>query len=154
MNEPVIEAWDGEDDLAGVMEVDHSSFATPWSREMYEAELQNTDVSFIVVLRTPECRVAGYCSYWVVVDEVHINNVAVRPEFRSRGFGRRLVEFVLSDALNRGATRALLEVRRGNTAARHLYESLEFTTIGVRRAYYSEPVEDALVLGRTLQDLG
>ena len=153
MMEPLIEALDGEDDLAGVMEVDRSSFAAPWSREMYNAELQNSGVSSIVVLRTPECRVAGYCSYWLVVDEVHINNVAVRPEYRGRGFGRCLVERVLRDGRSRGAIRALLEVRRGNAAARQLYEYLGFAAIGVRQAYYSEPVDDALVLAKELQNL-
>ena len=148
-----MEALSGEEDLAGVMEVDRSSFATPWSREMYDTELQNSGISFIVVLRIPECRVAGYCSYRLVVDEVHINNVAVRTECRSKGFGRCLVEYALREGRNRGATRVLLEVRSGNVAARQLYESLGFTTIGLRRAYYSEPVEDALVLARDLQNL-
>lgn len=153
MSAPVVEALSGEEDLAGVMEVDRSSFATPWSREMYDAELQNTGVSSIVVLRIPECSVAGYCSYWLVVDEVHINNVAVRAEYRRRGFGRLLVECALRAGRNLGATRVLLEVRKGNTAARQLYESLGFTAIGVRQAYYSEPVDDALVLARNLQNL-
>jgi len=151
---PLVEALSGEEDLAGVMEVDRSSFATPWSRKMYEAELQNSGISFIVVLRTPECRVAGYCSYWLVIDEVHIHNVAVRADHRRRGFGRCLVEYVLRDGRDRGALRALLEVRSGNAAARQLYEHLEFVTIGVRRAYYSEPVEDAMVLARQLQNFG
>jgi ribosomal-protein-alanine N-acetyltransferase len=153
MRTPLVEALSGEEDLAGVMEVDRSSFATPWSREMYDAELQNSGISFIVVLRIPECRVAGYCSYRLVVDEVHINNVAVRTECRSKGFGRCLVEYALREGRNRGATRVLLEVRSGNVAARQLYESLGFTTIGLRRAYYREPVEDALVLARDLQNL-
>jgi ribosomal-protein-alanine N-acetyltransferase len=151
---PLIEALSGEEDLAGVMEVDRSSFAKPWTREMYEAELHNSGISFIVVLRTPEWRVAGYCSYWLVVDEVHINNVAVRAECRGRGFGRCLVEYALREGRNRGAARVLLEVRSGNAAARQLYESLGFATIGVRQAYYSDPAEDALVLARDLQNLG
>jgi ribosomal-protein-alanine N-acetyltransferase len=154
MTVPLVEALDGEDDLAGVMEVDRSSFATPWTREMYDAERQNSSISFIVVLRTPECRVAGYCSFWLVIDEVHINNVAVRPEYRGRGFGRRLIERAIEDGRRRGAIRALLEVRSGNAPARQLYEKLGFAAIGVRHAYYSEPVDDALVLARRLQNLG
>lgn len=153
MSAPVVEALSGEEDLAGVMEVDRSSFATPWSREMYDAELRNTGVSSIIVLRIPDCPVAGYCSYWRVVDEVHINNVAVRAEYRGRGFGRLLVEYALRAGRSLGAARVLLEVRKGNTAARQLYESLGFTAIGVRQAYYSEPVDDALVLARDLQNL-
>jgi len=145
-----IEPLDGEDDLAGVMEIDRLSFATPWSRQMYDAELGNPGVSFLAVLRTADCRVAGYCSYWIVLDEVLINNVAVRPEYRGRGLGRRLVEHILRSGATLGLARALLEVRRGNEPARQLYEKLGFTRIGVRRDYYNAPVEDALVLERRL----
>jgi ribosomal-protein-alanine N-acetyltransferase len=120
---------------------------------MYESELQNIGISFIVVLRIPGCRVAGYCSYRLVVDEIHINNVAVRAECRGRGFGRRLVGYVLRDGLNRGAIRALLEVRSANATARRLYENLGFVTIGVREGYYSAPEDDAVVLARNLQNL-
>ena len=141
----------GDQDLAEVMEIDRSSFATPWTREMYEAELRNASISSIVVLRLPNRPVVGYCSYWLVVDEVHINNVAVRPEYRGQGFGRRLVEHVLLEGREKGALRALLEVRRGNNPARQLYEHLGFVAIGTRRGYYSDPVEDALILARDLQ---
>ena len=120
---------------------------------MYESELRNTGVSFIAVLRLPGCSVAGYCSFWVVLDEIHINNVAVRPEFRRSRFGRALVDFVVDEATRRGTGRLLLEVRRSNDAARRLYRSMGFAEIGVRSKYYEHPVEDALVLARNLQNL-
>jgi ribosomal-protein-alanine N-acetyltransferase len=153
MTDAVVEALSGDDDLAGVMDVDRSSFAKPWSREMYEAELRNPGISFIVVLRTPEYPVAGYCSYRRVVDELHINNIAVRAECRGRGLGRHLLTHLLAIGREQGAVRALLEVRRGNAAARHLYESAGFMAIGLRRSYYSDPVEDALVLAKYLRNI-
>jgi len=153
MTEPLVEPLGGDDDLAGVMEIDRKSFATPWTLAMYQAELQNQAVSSIVVLRLPERQVAGYCSYWFVVDEIHINNVAVDPEFRRRGLGRYLVEYVLREGVRRGAGRAILEVRAGNLAARQLYQQLGFLELGVRRGYYSDTSEDALILAKTIQIL-
>ena len=82
-----VEPFDGEDDLDGVLAVEAASFTNPWTREMYEWELQNRSVCHIYVVRTPECRVAGFCAFWLVVDEIHINNVAVLPEYRGRGLG-------------------------------------------------------------------
>lgn len=146
-----VEWLSGASDLEQVLEVDRLSFTNPWTRAMYESDLQNTGVSFIGVLRIPECLVAGYCAFWLVADELHINNVAVRPEFRRRGFGRRLVEFALGAGERQGAGRVLLEVRRSNEGARRLYADMGFAELAVRPAYYSNPIEDALVLARDIR---
>ena len=143
---------DGED-LEGVLEVDRASFAHPWTREMYEEDVRHGDRAYIAVLRTPEWRVGGYISFWVVVDELHINNVAVRPEARANGFGRQLVEFALRHGATRGVVAALLDVRRSNLGARRLYERLGFTQVAVRSSYYADPEEDALVLRRPVRNL-
>lgn len=143
-----IEPLSGPEDLEGVLEVDAASFIRPWTREMYEADLRNPAVSRIFVARTREWRVAGYCAAWFVRGEVHVNNLAVRPECRRQRLGRRLIEHVLAVAEAEGHPRATLEVRRSNHAARRLYEALGFRVAGVRQAYYTDPVEDALVLRR------
>lgn len=143
-----VERLSGPDDLRGVLEVDEASFVRPWTREMYEAELRNPDVTRIFVVRTAEWLVAGYCAAWFLRGEVHINNVAVRPECRRQGLGGQLVRHVLAAAAAEGHRRATLEVRRSNYPARRLYEALGFRVAGVRKDYYSEPVEDALVLWR------
>ena len=83
-----------------------------------------------------------------MLDELHINNLAVAPPYRRRGIGTGLLTHVLNEGAKLGAHRATLEVRRSNDVARHLYERLGFATAGVRRAYYTNPVEDALVLWR------
>jgi ribosomal-protein-alanine N-acetyltransferase len=144
----VIERLGGPQDLEGVLAVDDASFTRPWTRAMYESEFLNQATAHLYVLRLPECRVAGYIAVWLVVDEVHINNVAVRPEYRGRGLGSALLTFALEEGARHGAPRATLEVRRSNGAARRLYERFGFQVAGVRRDYYSHPTEDALVLWR------
>ena len=143
-----IDRLDGEADLDGVLDVESETFTNPWTREMYAWELQNRSVCHIYVARTPECRVAGFCAFWLVFDEIHINNVAIRPEYRGRGMGTAVLHHVLAEASRLGARRATLEVRASNTGAKRLYERLGFYVAGVRPRYYSSPVEDALILWR------
>jgi [ribosomal protein S18]-alanine N-acetyltransferase len=143
-----IDPLDGDEDLEGVLAVEEESFTNPWTRDMYAWELQNRAVCHIFVVRTPEQRVAGFCAFWLVVDEIHINNVAIRPALRGQGIGSHLMQRVFEEARRLGARRATLEVRRSNDAARRLYERLGFYIAGKRPSYYTNPVEDALVLWR------
>lgn len=143
-----IESLAGEQDLDGVLEVEAESFTNPWTRDMYTWELQNRSVCHIYVVRTEACPVAGFCAFWLVFDEVHINNLAMRPEFRRQGIGTGLLHHVLAEARLLGARRATLEVRASNEDARRLYERLGFYVAGTRRNYYTHPVEDALILWR------
>jgi ribosomal-protein-alanine N-acetyltransferase len=141
-----IHSLEGDADLDGVLEVEQESFSSPWTREMYTWELQNPSVSHIYVLRTPECAVAGFAAFWLVFDEIHINNIAMRPHYRGTGLGSALLKHILREGIRLGATRATLEVREGNTGARRLYERLGFHVAGIRKRYYSNPEEDALIL--------
>lgn len=143
-----IDPLDGDEDLDGVLAVEEESFTNPWTKEMYAWELQNRSVCHIFVVRTPEYRVAGFCAFWLVVDEIHINNVAIRPALRGQGIGTNLIRRVFEEAKQLGARRATLEVRRSNEAARRLYERLGFYVAGTRPNYYTNPVEDALILWR------
>jgi [ribosomal protein S18]-alanine N-acetyltransferase len=144
----MIELFTGPSDLEGILAVDAASFVRPWTREMYKAELDNPSVTRIFVVRTPELSVAGYCATWFLLPEVHINNLAIRPELRRQGLATRLLGRVLQSAADAGGERATLEVRRSNHAARRLYEGLGFRVRGVRADYYTEPAEDALILWR------
>ena len=135
-------------DIDAVLAIEEASFTSPWTREMYLAELENTGVSFFYLAKTPLGEIIGFCSFWRVVDELHINNLAVMPDLRRRGIGSTLLDFVLKQGVELGARRATLEVRRSNEAARRLYERLGFSVAGVRQAYYTHPVEDALILWR------
>src|SRR5688500_1639654 len=117
-----IDRLEGEQDLEGVLEVESESFTNPWTREMYAWELQNRSVCHVYVVRTMECPVAGFCAFWLVFEEIHINNVAIRPQFRGQGIGTALMRHVLAEAGRLGAKRATLEVRASNADARRLYE--------------------------------
>ena len=143
-----IEPLSGEADLDGVLHVEAESFTNPWTRDMYAWELQNRSVCHIYVVRTDSCRVAAFCAFWLVFDEIHINNVAVLPQFRGCGIGTTLMEHVLAEGRRLGAKRATLEVRDSNDAALRLYTRLGFYVAARRRNYYSNPVEDALILWR------
>jgi ribosomal-protein-alanine N-acetyltransferase len=143
-----IEPLAGEPDLDGVLQVEAESFTNPWTREMYAWELQNRTICHIYVVRTADCPVAAFCAFWLVFDEIHINNVAVLPQFRGHGIGTTLMQHVLAEGHRLGARRATLEVRASNEAALRLYERLGFYTAATRRNYYSNPVEDALILWR------
>ena len=115
---------------------------------MYLAELENIGVSFCFLSRDADRRAVGFCSFWRILDELHINNLAVLPEFRRTGIASALLKFVLGHGAVLGARRATLEMRRSNDNARLLYERFGFSVAGARKDYYSKPVEDALVLWR------
>lgn len=148
MTAVLVEPLAGAADLDGVLAVEQASFTNPWTRDMYLAEFASPSVCHVYVARTPEHAVAGFCAFWIVVDEMHINNVAVLPALRGGGIGTALIGASFTAAEARGARRAMLEVRASNTGARRLYERLGFRVEATRRAYYSSPVEDALVLWR------
>src|SRR5881396_866144 len=137
----VIEPLSSPEEINAVLVVEEASFSNPWSREMYLAELENKGISFCFVAKDDNGRVAGFCSFWLVLDELHINNLAVLPEFRRAGVAASLLRRVIKE----GTT---LDVRRSNDAARLLYERFGFSIASVRRAYYTKPVEDALILSR------
>lgn len=141
-----IEPLTAIDQIDDVLAVEQASFTNPWTREMYVSELANQGVSFCFVARADDGAVIGFCSFWRVLDELHINNLAVLPDFRRHGVGSQLLARALAEGASLGARRATLEVRRSNDAARLLYERFGFTIAGVRRAYYTSPVEDALIL--------
>lgn len=140
-----IERMVPENDLDAILEIEAESFTNPWTREMFMWEAQNSDVSHVYVLRT-EGIIVAFCSCWLVFDELHINNIAVRTAFRRRGIAKALVDYILREAGRLGALRATLEVRRSNVAALQLYEQSGFVLKGVRPNYYTKPDEDALVL--------
>jgi len=138
------------DDLDGVLAIEAASFNNPTTREWYEAELKRPEVCFIYVLRTPGTPVAGFCAFWLVIDQAHINNLAVLPELRGHGLGTQLLEAVIAEATQLGAILLTLEVRQSNAPALRLYEKAGFTREGVRKNYYTNPIEDALVLSRNI----
>jgi ribosomal-protein-alanine N-acetyltransferase len=137
-------------DLDAIAEIARSSFPHPWTRAMFAQELSTQPLSRSYVFRTAEGAVAGFCTCWLIVDELHINAIAVRPQYRRQGIARQLLAHVLDDARAQGAKHAVLEVRASNSAAIRLYDTFGFATDSIRKGYYPDPPEDALVLSRTL----
>lgn len=138
-------------DLQAVEALQRETFTNPWGADAIRWELENTDVARLYLLCEPEGLPVAYCACWVVLDELHINSLAVDPAWRRQGVARQLLRYVMAESVGGGAASATLEVRASNEPARRLYEGLGFRVEGVRRDYYRDPREDALILwNRTL----
>jgi ribosomal-protein-alanine N-acetyltransferase len=144
-----LQPHDALDDVVGL---EAESFPNPWSREILARDLQNRDVSRVYVLRDGSGGLLAFCACWFIADEVHINTLAVKAAVQRRGLATRLLRHVFAEAIAAGVRQATLEVRRSNQAALRLYERLGFSVTGIRRDYYSNPVEDGLILWS--RDLG
>jgi [ribosomal protein S18]-alanine N-acetyltransferase len=138
----------GEDELDRVVAIEAASFSKPWTREMLARELRHAEVTRVYVLKFADGRIMAFCACWLVLDEVHVNTLAVDASVRRQGLATALLEHVLVDVIAAGARQATLEVRRSNTAALRLYERLGFVVAAVRPKYYSDPEEDGLILWR------
>ena len=142
----------GLDDLPRIMEIEAASQPVPWTEALFVRELENP-VSRIWVAAL-DGEVVGFLVVWSVVDELHILDVAVAPESRRQGHARAMLKEALADAVRRGLAYATLEVRESNTGARRLYADLGFRELGVRKRYYRDNGEDAVLLGLLLESLG
>lgn len=131
-------------DLPRVMEIEHHSFPIPWPQKVFEMQIESERATnFVARIDGVVC---GYIISWRIYDEVHVLNVAVHPEFREMGIGQHLVESCLEYFADLGSRLALLEVRKSNETAKNLYLRLGFSRIGLRKKYYSDNGEDAIVM--------
>ena len=135
------------EDLDGVMAVEHDSFGAPWSRASFEDELIKNQLARYLVA-VSEGIVAGYAGTWLVINEAHVTNVAVSSVYRRQGIGLLLMESLMKLARDNCMESMTLEVRVSNEAARTLYGRLGFVEAGLRKNYYTETKEDALILWR------
>ena len=146
-----------EHDLLEVVEIEEIANLSPWGWDAYHLELQNGSASLMLVARlsahdnAAHRSIVGFVVARQMADEIHVNNVAVRPEHRRLGIGESLLRAVLSWGRDRCSTQAVLEVRAENIAAQKLYEACGFEVIGRRRRYYKAPVEDALLMAVSLR---
>ena len=138
-------------DLDLLADLEKRCFSIPWSRDMIADELSNDRALYLVA--EWEGKLLGYAGSWVIFDEGHITNVAVDPQARRQGVGRHLLGALLEGLAGAGVTAATLEVRRGNTAAISLYKSFGFSVEGVRRGYYQDNNEDALVMWKRFKEM-
>lgn len=144
MSGPVIRAMTLED-IPAVAQIERESFATPWSPDAFYTELTKNLFAHYFVLEQDE-QVVGYAGMWVLLDEAHVTNIALREAFRGRGLGERLLREMMAVAWQRGAKRMTLEVRVSNERAQRLYRKLGFEPSGVRPGYYTDNGEDALIM--------
>lgn len=133
------------DDIDGVLAVEHKCFTTPWSRAAFEAEEEDNNLAYYLVAETSE-GIVGYAGVWIILDEAHITNIAVLPDYRAQGLGEKLLTSLIDYARSRDSVGMTLEVRVSNVVAQHLYEKLGFRSRGIRRNYYSDTKEDALIM--------
>ncbi|RNB55719.1 ribosomal-protein-alanine N-acetyltransferase [Brevibacillus gelatini] len=136
-------------DVGAVAELERLSFSTPWPHEAFVNELtKNPNARYVVAVH--QNRIVAYCGMWIVLDEAHITNVAVHPLFRGKKIGLGLMIKMMGVAKMLGAKSMTLEVRPSNTVARNLYTKLGFREHGVRKRYYSDNNEDAIIMWVTL----
>ncbi|PLR81867.1 ribosomal-protein-alanine N-acetyltransferase [Bacillus canaveralius] len=134
-----------EEDIDQVLIIEHESFSTPWSREAFINEIATNQFAVYIVLEDGN-QIVGYCGAWIVVDEAHITNVALLPGYRGKKLGEALMLKMFSVAKELGARTMTLEVRVSNDVAQSLYRKLGFQDGAIRKNYYTDNQEDALVM--------
>ncbi|MEW6623665.1 MAG: ribosomal protein S18-alanine N-acetyltransferase [Bacillota bacterium] len=137
------------EDIEHVVQIERLSFTSPWSRLAFEAEVYNNKFAHYYVAQG-NGGVVGYAGMWIIFDEAHITNIAVHPEFRGLKYGKRLTAELMIQAVKLGAKRITLEVRVSNVIAQKLYESMGFASVGIRKKYYTDNNEDALIMWKDL----
>lgn len=138
-------------DLDDIVGIEEACFSAPWTRKMLKAELVGNQFSSFLIAKqagpgSAGSHLVGYVCFWVVFEELRIMNVAVIPSVRRQGIARRLVTRAVEIGCDKSATKGLLEVRASNEAARRLYGQLGFREVSVRTRYYTNPVEDAVLM--------
>ena len=139
------------DDIPAVHAIERASFPVPWPSYAFRQELETNRLAHYLVARAGE-EVVAYGGIWMMVDEAHITTFAVLPDWRRQRIGARLLLSLMELADRLGARQATLEVRFSNLAARRLYEAFGFRPVGIRKRYYSDNAEDALIM--TTEELG
>lgn len=136
-----------ERDLRFVARIERLSFTHPWPESSFRGEVQNRHISYpSVIIHRPDDRLIGYVIFWCLAEEAQISNFALHPDYRGMGVGENILRLTLRSIQNMGARHVVLEVRPSNTAARTLYRKLQFIPLGLRKGYYRDPEEDALVM--------
>ncbi len=132
-------------DIDTIVELEQEAFTTPWTAEAFTNELLNNMFARYMVMELGGA-IIGYAGMWVIMDEAHVTNIAVRAEYRGQGLGRRLLHELQRTAVFFGSAKMTLEVRVSNEVAQGLYRKFGFEPAGIRPGYYSDNNEDALIM--------
>lgn len=155
------------EDIDAMTELDATCFTAPWSRASFEAELTTNQLAWYLVAEelVPKCEggeteddrvgfIIGYAGLWAIEDEGHITNVAVHPDYRRMHLGSILVDMMIEQTRLEGLKRFTLEVRVSNKAAIALYENFGFVSAGLRKGYYEDNHEDAMIMWLEAKEIG
>lgn len=132
-------------DIDDILEIEHLSFAVPWTRESFQNEITINPFANYIVLEKDE-KIVGYCGVWVAHEHANITNIAILPDYRGQKLGEKLLRYIVNMAKEQHADTISLEVRQSNIVAKNLYTKLGFKPGGVRKNYYTDNGEDALVM--------
>lgn len=134
------------EDIDQVLRIEQEAFTLPWTREAFEHEMTTNLYSYYILAETEEKEIVGYCGMWIVMDESHITNVAVTEKMRGLKIGEGLMREAFRVVLEQEVVLMTLEVRVSNDVAKKLYYKLGFQDGGIRKNYYTDTQEDALVM--------
>lgn len=133
-----------EKDIDAILDISSLSFSVCWSKDSYIQELTNPIARYLVA--KIDNKVVGFIGTWIVLDESHITNIAVHPNYRKQGIASKLIEKFLTYCKSQGCVAYTLEVRSSNKAAKALYEKYNFKQDGIRKGYYEDNKEDAIIM--------
>ncbi|ANU15127.1 Ribosomal-protein-S18p-alanine acetyltransferase [Planococcus halocryophilus Or1] len=133
------------EDIDVVYEIEKLSFTLPWTKDAFYNEMNINEHAYYVIAETDE-GIVGYCGMWLVMDEAHVTNIAIHPDHRGKKLGGGLMEAAIETAKAQGAVLMTLEARVSNTVAQNLYRKLGFKNGGIRKRYYTDNYEDAIVM--------
>ena len=139
------------DDIDGVFEVEKNCFEDYWSKDSFKKELSNNLAKYLVA--KVDGKVAGYVGIWFVVDEGHITNVAVHEDYRGQKIGDQLIKELVQVCKDNKIVSMILEVRTSNTVAQNLYRKYGFKMAGIRKEYYSNNKEDAIIMWNDIKEV-
>lgn len=137
-------------DTKELAELDKLCFSVPWSEQAFVDETENNLACYFVAVDGEN--VIGYIGYWKIIDEGHITNIAVSPDYRRRGIAANMLSQAIKSAYDEKLSLLTLEVRKSNSSARALYEKFGFEALGERKNYYHSPTEDAIIMTLMLGD--
>lgn len=133
-------------DIEQIMKIESVSFGTfHWTPESFAIELEN-DIGNYFIAENKDGKIIGYCGFWIIANEAHITTIAVHPDIKKQGLGEKLLQKMLETGYEKKAKWFTLEVRASNIAAQNLYYKYTFKSLGLRRKYYQDNEEDAMVM--------
>lgn len=138
------------EDIPGVIDIEVLCFPIPWTHHAFRMEMRNKLAVYQVAVI--DKKIVAYGGMWLIMEEAHITNIAVHPQYQSRGIGKKIVEALVQEADQRRIQRMTLEVRKSNEVAIQLYKTMGFLVSGIRPGYYHDNGEDAIIMWKEVKE--